>query len=98
MVALSSSGVPVNPPAGIKRLHVSGTIRVPGDKSISHRSLLFAAPAPGHSRVRDILDSADVRATARVLNALGVAIPPLSADIVVQGVRPAALVSPSSTL
>lgn len=81
-----------------KRLHVSGTIRVPGDKSISHRSLMFAALAPGQSRVRDILDSADIRATARVLNALGASIPSLSNDIVVRGARPDALISPTVAL
>ena len=43
---------------------VSGTIRVPGDKSISHRSLILASLADGESRIRGILDSEDVRATA----------------------------------
>ena len=95
---MSASDSPLNSASRMKRLHVSGTIRVPGDKSISHRSLMFAALAPGQSRVRDILDSADVRATARVLRALGVEIPELSNDMVVRGVRPAALVSPASTL
>jgi 3-phosphoshikimate 1-carboxyvinyltransferase len=47
-------------------------LRVPGDKSISHRALLFAALASGESRIRDILDSADVRSTAGALQALGV--------------------------
>lgn len=59
---------------------------------------MFAALAPGQSRVRDILDSADIRATARVLTALGVEIPVLGPDIVVRGVRPSALVSPAGTL
>ncbi len=67
-------------------LKVSGTIRVPGDKSISHRSLILAALSEGESRVRGILDSEDVRATAEVLRALGVAIPPLASDMRVKGV------------
>ena len=79
-------------------LHVAGTIRVPGDKSISHRSLIFAALAPGTSRVRNILNSADVRATARVLIALGATIPELSADIVVNGVSANQLRTPSVAL
>lgn len=83
---------------GSKRLHVAGTIRVPGDKSISHRSLMFAALAPGQSRVRGILDSADVRSTALVLNALGASIPALGNDIVVRGARPDAMVSPTVPL
>ncbi|MBC8088600.1 MAG: 3-phosphoshikimate 1-carboxyvinyltransferase [Phycisphaerae bacterium] len=81
-----------------QRLHVSGTIRVPGDKSISHRSLMFAALAPGPSRVRGILDSADVRATARVLTALGAPVPAFGVDMTVIGVSPDSLISPMVAL
>ena len=42
-------------------MNVAGSLRVPGDKSISHRSLMFAALADGESRITDILQSADVR-------------------------------------
>ncbi len=69
---------------------IEGSLRVPGDKSVSHRSLLFAAlaTAGGRSRIRHILDSADVRSTAGVLRSLGVAIPAgrLPAEIEVEGV------------
>jgi 3-phosphoshikimate 1-carboxyvinyltransferase len=54
---------------------VAGEVRVPGDKSVSHRSLIFASLATGESRIRGILDSADVRSTASVLGALGVDLP-----------------------
>jgi 3-phosphoshikimate 1-carboxyvinyltransferase len=66
-------------------LNVSGTIRVPGDKSISHRSLILASLADGESVVRGILDSEDVRATAGALRSLGIAIPPLSKEMRVTG-------------
>jgi len=66
-------------------LTVSGTIRVPGDKSISHRSLILASLADGESRIRGILDSEDVRATAEVLRSLGAAIPPLADEMRVNG-------------
>jgi 3-phosphoshikimate 1-carboxyvinyltransferase len=66
-------------------MKVSGTIRVPGDKSISHRSLILSSLAEGESRVRGILESEDVLATAEALRALGAAIPPLRADITVNG-------------
>lgn len=49
-----------------------GEVRVPGDKSISHRALLFAALASGESRIEAAGDGADVRSTAGVLRALGV--------------------------
>lgn len=66
-------------------LRVSGTIRVPGDKSISHRALIFSVLAEGESRVRGILDSEDVRSTAAALNALGAAIPQFAHEIVIGG-------------
>ncbi|HEY1952691.1 MAG TPA: 3-phosphoshikimate 1-carboxyvinyltransferase [Gemmatimonadaceae bacterium] len=66
-------------------LKVSGTVRVPGDKSISHRALILGALASGESRVRDILDSEDVRSTAGVLRSLGAAIPPIGVDMRITG-------------
>jgi len=66
-------------------LTVSGTVRVPGDKSISHRSLILSALADGESVIRGILDSEDVRSTAGVLTALGAQIPPLSGEMRVKG-------------
>lgn len=48
---------------------------VPGDKSLSHRALMFAALATGESVLRGVLPSADVRSTAAVLQALGVTLP-----------------------
>jgi 3-phosphoshikimate 1-carboxyvinyltransferase len=45
---------------------------LPGDKSISHRALLFAALATGDSLISDAGDGADVRSTAAIVAALGV--------------------------
>jgi 3-phosphoshikimate 1-carboxyvinyltransferase len=71
---------------------------VPGDKSISHRSLILASLAEGESRIRGILDSEDVRSTAGVLRALGVSIPALSADMQVKGVGLRGLRAPRAAL
>ena len=79
-------------------MKVGGTIRVPGDKSISHRALIFAALADGESRIYDILPSADVHSTARVLAALGVSVPTLSADFTLVGRGPHAFTAPSANL
>lgn len=79
-------------------LAVRGVIRAPGDKSISHRSLIFAAMASGPTRIRDILASADVHATAGALRAMGADIPALSDDFVVHGRGVDALHSPASAL
>lgn len=48
-----------------------GAVRVPGDKSISHRSVLFSAMAEGTSHVSGVLDSADVRSSIGAVRALG---------------------------
>ncbi len=55
-------------------------IRVPGDKSVSHRALLLAALAEGESRLQGLLPGEDCRSTAACLRTLGVMIPPLPAD------------------
>jgi 3-phosphoshikimate 1-carboxyvinyltransferase len=70
----------------------------PASSWISHRALIFAALADGSTRIRDILPSADVHATAAALRAMGVDIPALSEDFVVRGRGPAALHSPESAL
>jgi 3-phosphoshikimate 1-carboxyvinyltransferase len=48
-----------------------GTIRVPGDKSISHRSLMFAGLAVGRSRITGLLEGEDVLATAAAMRQFG---------------------------
>ncbi len=48
-----------------------GDLRLPGDKSISHRALLLAAVAAGESRIERAGDGADVRSTAGIVRALG---------------------------
>lgn len=50
---------------------LSGSMSVPGDKSLSHRAVLFAAMSPGVSTIARALDSEDVRATVRAVEALG---------------------------
>lgn len=76
-------------------------IRVPGDKSISHRSLLFGALARGGSRVRGILAGADPAATAEILRSLGVPVPALPSggdELRIPGVGLRGLRTPSRVL
>ena len=54
-------------PAGPLR----GTVRVPGDKSISHRALMLGALAVGETRVRGLLEGEDVLSTAAAMQAMG---------------------------
>jgi 3-phosphoshikimate 1-carboxyvinyltransferase len=62
---------------------VGGSVRVPGDKSITHRALLLSALTRGSSHVGGALTSLDARSSARVLRQLGAEISPLRPDRVV---------------
>jgi 3-phosphoshikimate 1-carboxyvinyltransferase len=64
-------------------------VAVPGDKSLSHRALMLAALAEGRTCVTGILQSADVRSTAECLRRLGVPIPAMSDEMIIEsgGVR-----------
>jgi 3-phosphoshikimate 1-carboxyvinyltransferase len=55
-------------------LNVAGSIRVPGDKSISHRSLMLGSIAEGVTEVRGFLESEDCLSTMKAMQALGVRI------------------------
>lgn len=64
-----------------------GRIRVPGDKSVSHRAIMFASLADGVSRITGFLEGEDTRATAAVFRALGVRIDaPNDGERIVHGV------------
>lgn len=65
-------------------MKVAGSVRVPGDKSITHRVLLLSALAPGTSRIHGALASLDARSTARVLRQLGVGLSALRLGSVTQ--------------
>ncbi len=53
---------------------LTGTIKVPGDKSISHRALMLGASAVGRTTIDGLLEGEDVLATAAALGAMGIAI------------------------
>jgi 3-phosphoshikimate 1-carboxyvinyltransferase len=76
-------------------------VRVPGDKSVSHRALLFAALAEGESRLEGVLPGADCQSTAAALRAMGVDVPDLPADgapFTVRGVGASGLRAPDAPL
>ena len=77
---------------------LTGRIRVPGDKSISHRSLMFGALAVGRSRISGLLEGEDVLATAAALRAMGAAIEKDGDDWVVDGVGVGTLLQPGQAL
>lgn len=78
---------------------VGGSLRVPGDKSVSHRSLMLSAIASGRSRVTGFLDSEDCLATLGAMRAMGVAIErPDARTVIVEGAGIAGLKPPTVDL
>lgn len=74
-----------------------GEIRVPGDKSISHRAVMFASLADGVSHISGFLEGEDTRATARAFAQMGVRIDtPSASERVVYGVGIDGLKAPSA--
>jgi 3-phosphoshikimate 1-carboxyvinyltransferase len=59
------------PLAASRAAELRGTVRVPGDKSISHRALIFGALATGVTRISGLLEAEDVVNTAKAVTALG---------------------------
>lgn len=78
---------------------ISGEVRVPGDKSISHRSVMLSSIAEGVSRIRGFLEGEDAMATVAALRALGVDITdPVDGALRVRGVGLAGLRAASHAL
>ena len=78
---------------------LKGDIRVPGDKSISHRSLMIGALAVGRTRIEGLLEGEDVLCTAEALRALGVGVTRLdAATYEISGVGIGALAQPTRVL
>ena len=78
---------------------LSGTVTVPGDKSISHRSLMLSALAVGQSRIEGLLEGEDVLATAAAMRAMGARITRDDAGVWhVDGVGVGGLLQPEQAL
>ncbi len=85
----------VSAPAGPLR----GELRVPWDKSISHRAIMLAALAEGASRIAGFLEGEDTRATARAFAQMGVRIEaPADGERVVHGVGLHGLCAPADAI
>ncbi len=85
------------------RLHpggvISGEARVPGDKSISHRSVMLGGLAEGETQIRGFLEGEDALATVAALRALGVRIDgPDNGELRVYGAGLHGLEAPAETL
>ena len=78
---------------------LQGSLTIPGDKSVSHRSVMFAALADGTSLIEGFLEGEDTRATARIFSQLGVRIEtPSPSQRIVHGVGIDGLKAPEAPL
>ena len=75
-----------------------GSPKIPGDKSISHRGLIFGALAAGTSEVIDILEGEDVNSTAHCLRALGVKIMQAGNRTQIEGIGTQGFKNPAGVL
>src|SRR4051812_44897487 len=73
-ISQSASPAPAALTATRPRAPLAGTVTVPGDKSISHRALMFGALAVGRTEIAGLLEGEDVLATAAALRAMGAGI------------------------
>ena len=55
-------------------LKFKGSIKISGDKSISHRALILAAMSVGKAKITNLLESEDIKSTINILKALGIKI------------------------
>ncbi len=84
------------PPSG---LSLQGSIRVPGDKSISHRALMLGAIAQGETQIQGLLLGEDPRSTASCFRSLGAEISELNTELVkVNGIGLGQLQEPADVL
>lgn len=87
----------IAPPAS--GLALQGRIRVPGDKSISHRALMLGALAAGETQIQGLLLGEDPRSTAACFRAMGATISELNTELVtVQGIGLGQLQEPQDVL
>ncbi|HSW48699.1 MAG TPA: 3-phosphoshikimate 1-carboxyvinyltransferase [Bryobacteraceae bacterium] len=77
---------------------LQGSIRVPGDKSISHRYAMLAAIAEGTSRIHNYASGEDCHSTLSCLEALGVQLEKTGGDVQIQGAGLDGLREPAATL
>src|SRR5690348_14470309 len=77
---------------------LNGGTQPPGDKSISHRALIFSALAHGTCRIENLSPGEDVRSTAKCLRSLGVRIDASGTSATVHGAGLEGLSPPTETL
>lgn len=88
----------LHPAKASKSPALKGDIRIPGDKSISHRSFMFGGLAAGETRITGLLEGEDVINTGKAMQAMGAAIRKDGATWVINGVGNGCLLEPEAAL
>lgn len=81
-----------------KQTHLRGELSVPGDKSISHRAVMFGSLAKGTTKITHFLEGADCLSTISCFQKMGIEIERNSSEILVHGKGLHGLSAPSKTL
>ena len=91
-------GAVLNPAVARKSENLAGTIRIPGDKSISHRSFMLGGLASGQTRIKGLLEGEDVLATGRAMQAMGANVRKDGDTWIIDGVGNGLLMEPDAPL
>ncbi|TAY69169.1 3-phosphoshikimate 1-carboxyvinyltransferase [Rhizobium leguminosarum] len=92
------NGSAPKPATARKSAGLAGSVRIPGDKSISHRSFMFGGLASGQTRITGLLEGEDVINTGRAMQAMGARIRKEGAQWVIEGTGNGALLAPDAPL
>ncbi|MBX3597739.1 MAG: 3-phosphoshikimate 1-carboxyvinyltransferase [Rhizobiaceae bacterium] len=88
----------LSPATARRSTALSGTARVPGDKSISHRSFMFGGLASGETRITGLLEGEDVLRTGEAMKAMGARIEKRGEEWIISGVGNGCLLEPEGPL
>jgi len=93
-----SHGQSPRPATARKSSDLRGTVRISGDKSISHRSFMFGGLASGETRITGLLEGEDVINTGKAMQAMGAKIRKEGDTWIINGVGNGALLAPEAPL
>lgn len=91
----SSAAIPAT---ASKSPALKGDIRIPGDKSISHRAFMFGGLAGGETRITGLLEGEDVINTGRAMQAMGAVIRKQAETWIINGTGNGCLLAPRRRL
>ncbi len=89
---------PAQPMTARRSPALTGVVRMPGDKSISHRAFMFGGLASGETRIAGLLEGEDVMRTGQAMTAMGAQIAKTGGEWIIQGVGNGCLLQPTGVL